>query len=275
MPTIARWSSSRRPPSSGWPKAKTPRFDSRRFCSRRSARRRASCCVLAALLAFGYLLFETLRLETVARHRMYVVLILIFFCMLFWAFFEQAGSSINNFTDRNVDRVLDRGDDPNHHAVRRRARRSRSSRRKNNSATTTASSCSRSTSSTKLRKSTMKHPTFKIDWKVADDNVGMRVARRADEIPASLFQAVNPIYILLFGLVFTALWTFLGTHGAGAEHAAEVRPGTAATGAGVRRLLVWHPDGRRPRHGRRALAAAGLSAAHDRRTCASRRSGCR
>ena len=47
-------------------------------------------------------------MDTVARHRMYVVLILMFFCMLFWAFFEQAGSSINNFTDRNVDRVFDR-----------------------------------------------------------------------------------------------------------------------------------------------------------------------
>ena len=30
-----------------------------------------------------------------------------FFSMLFWAFFEQAGSSINNFTDRNVDRVIE------------------------------------------------------------------------------------------------------------------------------------------------------------------------
>jgi POT family proton-dependent oligopeptide transporter len=27
--------------------------------------------------------------------------------MLFWAFFEQAGSSVNNFTDRNVDRVAE------------------------------------------------------------------------------------------------------------------------------------------------------------------------
>ena len=29
-----------------------------------------------------------------------------FFTMLFWAFFEQAGSSINLFTDRNVNRVF-------------------------------------------------------------------------------------------------------------------------------------------------------------------------
>ena len=38
---------------------------------------------------------------------MTVVLTLTFFSMLFWAFFEQAGSSLNNFTDRNVDRVVE------------------------------------------------------------------------------------------------------------------------------------------------------------------------
>ena len=37
---------------------------------------------------------------------MYVVLILTFFSMVFWTFFEQAGSSINNFTDRNVNRIV-------------------------------------------------------------------------------------------------------------------------------------------------------------------------
>ncbi len=41
----------------------------------------------------------------VPRERMLAALVLIFFQMLFFAFFEQAGSSINNFTDRNVDRV--------------------------------------------------------------------------------------------------------------------------------------------------------------------------
>ena len=35
------------------------------------------------------------------------------------------------------------------------------------------------------------------------------------ENPASVFQALNPIYILLFGIVFSALWTFLGNRGPG------------------------------------------------------------
>ena len=58
------------------------------------------------MLAYGYLLFEMFRMDTIARHRLGVVFILFVFCMLFFAFFEQAGSSINNFTDRNVERVF-------------------------------------------------------------------------------------------------------------------------------------------------------------------------
>lgn len=42
----------------------------------------------------------------IERERMQVVLILMFFSMVFWAFFEQAGSSMSNFTDRNVNRVV-------------------------------------------------------------------------------------------------------------------------------------------------------------------------
>ena len=61
---------------------------------------------IAGPLALAYLIFEMLRLQRIARHRMYVVLILTFFSMVFWTFFEQAGSSINNFTDRNVNRVV-------------------------------------------------------------------------------------------------------------------------------------------------------------------------
>ncbi len=59
------------------------------------------------LLAFGSLIREAIRSNKIERERMYVVLILMFFSMLFWAFFEQAGSSVNNFTDRNIDRVLE------------------------------------------------------------------------------------------------------------------------------------------------------------------------
>jgi POT family proton-dependent oligopeptide transporter len=50
-----------------------------------------------------------------------------------------------------------------------------------------------------------------IDWRIVDQNVGMGIA--SSEIPASEYQAANPIYILLFGLLFSALWAFLGRRG--------------------------------------------------------------
>lgn len=58
-------------------------------------------------LAFGSIILSATRSNAVERGRLTVILILCFFSMLFWAFFEQAGSSVNNFTDRNVDRVVD------------------------------------------------------------------------------------------------------------------------------------------------------------------------
>ena len=62
---------------------------------------------------------------------------------------------------------------------------------------------------TKLRKEHASDENFTIEWKVAEDNVGMGVADRVHEIPASTFQSVNAVFILVFGLVFTALWSIL------------------------------------------------------------------
>ena len=59
----------------------------------------------AAVLAVGGIVwFAVRRLETVERDRILVVLFLTAVSVVFWAFFEQAGSSMNLFTDRNVDR---------------------------------------------------------------------------------------------------------------------------------------------------------------------------
>ncbi len=172
---------------------------------RESSRPAGLVLVLAGLGAISYLLFETMRLERIARQRMYVVLILTFFSMLFWSFFEQAGSSVNNFTDRNVDRVFE-------------------------SRTITAEDVGQTieiqptqeqlgypyqgatftlTDLTALRN---EHAAadFSIPWPITEEHIGMGVAERVDEIPASMMQSVNPIYILLFGLVFSTLWTKLG-----------------------------------------------------------------
>jgi dipeptide/tripeptide permease len=57
------------------------------------------------IVAFGSILRAALSAGSLERGRLVAILILCFFSMLFWAFFEQGGSSVNNFTDRNVDRV--------------------------------------------------------------------------------------------------------------------------------------------------------------------------
>ena len=52
---------------------------------------------------------------------------------------------------------------------------------------------------------------LKQPWKVGADNVGMGIG--GSVIPASTFQSANAIFIMIFGLVFSALWTFLGDRG--------------------------------------------------------------
>ena len=70
---------------------------------------------------------------------------------------------------------------------------------------------------TKLREATVadapnEPAQDRIAWPIGEEHIGMGIveAGQGSEIPASEFQAANPIFILLFGLVFSALWTFLG-----------------------------------------------------------------
>jgi POT family proton-dependent oligopeptide transporter len=64
-------------------------------------------------ILLGLLLFVCFNLlrggfqgGAVARDRILVLMILMTFNVVFWAFFEQAGSSLTLFTDRNVDRYI-------------------------------------------------------------------------------------------------------------------------------------------------------------------------
>lgn len=95
------------------------------------------------LVPFGiailvWLLYQAFTSDKVTGQRLGVIIILVFFTMVFWAFFEQAGSSITLFTDRNVDRTI-------------------------------------------------------FGW----------------EIPASIFQSVNPLFIVALGPIFSSLWISL------------------------------------------------------------------
>lgn len=213
--------------------------------------------ILAGVCALGYLLIECFRMDKVARERMFVVFTLTFFMFVFWAFFEQSGSSVNNFTDRNIDRVSETsmlddskvGTSEQLRLTTANADLSFLSQeylgQTNDSASFNASleTAIRGFEATKEPGKQMKpeeldriveqvtsHPTLTmtgmtylrefaksetaadadktVEWKYNAESVG-KLGLGGAEVPASVFQSVNAIYIMIFGLVFTALWTWL------------------------------------------------------------------
>src|SRR5690554_7843080 len=58
------------------------------------------------IAVFVGLIVMSLRMTKVERERIWVIIVLAFFTITFWAFFEQAGSSITLFTDLNVNREI-------------------------------------------------------------------------------------------------------------------------------------------------------------------------
>lgn len=90
--------------------------------------------IISGVALLGYVLFESFKLPKEPRERMFAILFLIALNPVFWGLFEQAGGSLNLYTDRFVDR---------------------------------------------------------------------------GGVPASLFQSINAIYIVLLGPIFAALWVAL------------------------------------------------------------------
>ena len=110
-----------------------------------------------------YVLIEAFKLEREPRDRIFAILFLIALQPVFWGLFEQAGGSLNLFTDRFVDR---------------------------------------------------------------------------SGVPTSLFQSINPIYIVLLGPLFAWLWTTLGRKGL--EPSTPAKFGLALLQVGFSFLvLVW------------------------------------
>ena len=134
----------------------------------------------AGAILVGYVLYTAVfRLPKHDRDRIFAAMYLIFGSILFWALFEQAGSSLNLFTDRSVDRVI-----------------------------------------------------FGFD------------------VPASMFQSINAIYIVLLGPVFAILWTVLARRGLEPTAPAKFGLGVIQLGAGFLVLVVGAiaagPDGLTP-----------------------------
>jgi POT family proton-dependent oligopeptide transporter len=118
--------------------------------------------VMGALLLL-YVLIHAFRLEADARDRIFAIIFLILLQPVFWGLFEQAGGSLNLFTDRYVDRA---------------------------------------------------------------------------GVPASLFQSINPIYIILLAPLFAWLWTTLGRRGLEPSTPAKFGLGLVQLGAGFLVLVA-------------------------------------
>ena len=124
--------------------------------------------MLAGAILVGYVLYTAVfKLPKHDRDRIFAAMYLIFGSILFWALFEQAGSSLNLYTDRSVDRVL----------------------------------------------------------------LGF-------DVPASVFQSINSIYIVLLGPVFAMLWMALGRRGLEPSAPAKFGLGVIQLGAGFLVLVA-------------------------------------
>jgi POT family proton-dependent oligopeptide transporter len=148
--------------------------------------------------------------------------------MLFWSFFEQAGSSVNNFTDRNVDRVFEErvltAEDVGEGLVF-----APSQEQLGFSGGEAAFLMDDLQDFREGEAETAK-------WQVTDEHVGMAVG--GSEIPASTFQAANPIFILLFAPIFTLIWTY--TSRKGWEPSTPVKFGLGLLQLGLGFAALWY-----------------------------------
>lgn len=62
----------------------------------------ANISTYAGAIVLAYLLWEAFRSDRVERDRMIVIIVLCIFSMVFWGFFELAGSTIVLFTDKSI-----------------------------------------------------------------------------------------------------------------------------------------------------------------------------
>src|SRR5690554_2812896 len=122
----------------------------------------------AGVILVGYVLGTAVfKLSREERNRILAALYLIIGSILFWALFEQAGASLNLFTDRSVDRHI-------------------------------------------------------FGW----------------EVPASMFQSLNSMYIILLAPVFAMLWLWLAKRGWEPSAPAKFAAGVVMVGLGFLVLVA-------------------------------------
>jgi len=204
--------------------------------------------MLTAAGGFVYLMQESFREETVeARQRIWVVLALMIPSMMFWAFFEQAGSSMNLFTDRNVDRVFEArsidADEVGETLTFRVGPPTAETRDLPRVNQEQLGYVLHGEPFTMTRLSELEEAVQPgsgdadrtLSWPVDEAHVGMGVG--GDIVPTSAFQSANPIYILLFGIPFSWLWLTLAKRKL--DPSAPVKFGLGLLQLGLGFLALW------------------------------------
>ena len=156
-------------------------------------------------LAFGSIIVTAIRSDRIVRDRLTVVLVLCFFSMLFWAFFEQAGSSVNNFTDRNVDRVsggtaVVAGQTYTDVVVTQEFL----------GVDVNGKTWTLTEIEVAQKAEAEGKPEGRVTFVADEEDAKKGLVVGGNEVKASVFQAANPTFILMFGPVFSWLWGALG-----------------------------------------------------------------
>jgi POT family proton-dependent oligopeptide transporter len=143
---------------------------------------------------------------------MCVILFLMVVSMLFGAFFEQGSSSIANFTDRNVDRVIN--DEPvvpgksyEDVVVTQEFVGVDVAGRVWTLEAVEQATIARGSDDAKEREAGF------VDFTATDAHAKAGLTVGGTELAASMFQAVNPTCILLFAPIFSWIWSSLGRRG--------------------------------------------------------------
>ncbi len=183
-------------------------------------------------LAFVYIFVQAVRSHRIVRNRLLVVLVLFGFSALFWSFFEQAGSSMNNFADRNVDRVFEGQTVSAADLGQMQLTLTQEQLGYNqNGKVFTLDQLDDAREANELD----------VTWTLTEEHVGMGIVSDTaggSVVPASTFQSANPIYILLFGMLFSAMWSQLGKRGIEPSSPMKFVMGLLQLGLGF--IVLWY-----------------------------------
>ncbi len=166
-----------------------------------------SYLLLAAVLFIAYVLFSDKSLTKPEKQRVGVIFIVAFFVVFFWAAFEQAGASLTLFTDRQTDRSLNINLSVYVIYGLLAAliiylvtlwRKSVKSLQANDKSLLTG----------------VQVILFLIiagtAWVIYSLATKGEASLLLDEVPASTFQSLNSLFVILFAPVFAWLWLKLG-----------------------------------------------------------------